>query len=388
MNIKNLSGIIIASLSMIVIFASCHQGTDESSLLENGFGNVNLRLGFSKANITRATTPSTSKPTTSWSQNIKQLMALFVDNTGYIKAARTLLIPQENSTNEFLINLQNIPAGNYEVYLIANYNETNIDRPNTKALWNEGNVVGKSIRSFSLSLVKNSAYIPNASTEAEMIGYKEPAELFIDKKSVRIIPDQTTTMPPFRLTRSVSILRVRIDQSFNGNDVIDFLAPQSSLRVRKISTSFNLMGTFSDITKKDVLYTSGNGLFKNTDPTDGYTSGKILDPANNITLWSDILIFPGGSKSEGAKKFDIVIGGIAPAGYTPFGSDTPLTNPELVYWNAQIQTDIVSNNILEVNCIIKQAGSTEVPLPGTYGNIDMNINIEDWGNITSADIEV
>lgn len=388
MNVRKLSGLVIVCLSMIFSLMSCSQNSSDFTENIDGAGNVTVRLGFSKQHSTRAITSSTAKPTTSWSKNINQLMALFVDNAGIVKAARVIAVPQENSTNAIQFILQNIPAGNYDVFMIANYNDVNLERLAIGGLWNEGNVVGRRMDALTLSLVANSAYQPNATTEANMQGYKQAAELFMDKKSVRIIADQTETMPAFQLSRSVSILRVRIDQSQNGNAGVDFLVPQSDIRVRKIATTFNPQGGLNPVNPINVLYGNGSGLFKDSNPSSNYTAGTILDPANNITLWSDLLMFPGGSALEGSKKFDIVIGGLAPIGYTPLGHDAPLTSAQMVYWSGQIQAGIVANNILEVNCILKQSGSIEVPEIGAYGNLDMTINIEDWGNVSSTDLEM
>lgn len=386
MNVRKLSGLLVICLSMMFSLISCSKSSADFVESNDGAGSVSIRLGFSKQHTTRAIPSSTAKPTTSWKKNINQLMALFVDNTGIVKAARVIAVPQENSTSAIQFILQNIPAGSYDVFMIANYNDVNLDRLTIGGLWNEGNVVGKRMDALTLSLIANSSYQPNTTTEAGMRGYKEAAEIFMDKKSVRIIADQTESMPAFQLSRSVSILRVRIDQSQNGNDGVDFLVPQSDIRVRKVATTFNPQGGLNTINPINVLY--ANGFFKDAEPSGNYTAGKILDPANNITLWSDLLMFPGGSTLEGAKKFDIVIGGLAPIGYTPLGHDIPLANAQMVYWSGQIQAGIVANNILEVNCVLKQSGSVEVPEIGAYGNLDMTINIEDWGNVSSTDMEM
>ncbi|MGL5690820.1 MAG: hypothetical protein ACRDD8_08370 [Bacteroidales bacterium] len=388
MNVRKLSSLLLGCLSVIFSLISCSKSSSDFTENMDGAGNVTVRLGFSKQHATRAIPSSTAKPTTSWSKNINQLMALFVDNTGVVKAARVIAVPQENSTNTMQFILHNIPAGNYDVFMVANYNDVNLERLTIGGLWNEGNVVGKRMDALTLSLVANSAYQPNATTETGMQGFKEPAELFMDKKSVRIIADQTESMPAFQLSRAVSILRVRIDHSQNGNEGVDFLVPQSDIRVRKVATTFNPQGGLNPVNPIHVLYANGNGVFKDSEPAGNYTAGKILDPANNITLWSDLLMFPGGSTLEGTKKFDIVIGGLAPVGYTPLGHDTPLASAQMVYWSGQIQAGIVANNILEVNCVLKQSGSVVVPEIGAYGNLDMTINIEDWGNISSTDLEM
>lgn len=350
-------------------------------------GNVKVSFGFDQKAQSKALTASTAKPTTGWSQNVKQMMILFVDqSSGMVKAARTITVPTENTTVQKTTILQNVPAGTFDAYLIANYNETALERQNIGALWNEGNVVGKNINTLTLKLVTNADFTPTSS-EVSNSAFKSPAEIFMAKQNVTVVADQSSVAPAFTLTRVVSILRVRIDQSQNGNNIVKFDDAKADLRIRKISTTFNPKDDFAGFNATNLIYAKGASVYKKTDPQGGYT-GTILDPANQISLWSDALIFPGGSKTAGAQKFDIVLGAMAPAGYVPLGKTQALTTPTMVYWSGQVQDLVAANNILEVNCILKQAGSTDVPEVGSYGNLELKVNIAEWGSISSTNIEM
>ncbi len=386
---KKVFSVLMVALVSALSFVSCSKDSEELGV-DNGSGSVSVSFQFAKTSTAsegRAATQSTAKPLTSW-KNVKQLMMLFVDATDQVKAARIIEVPDTETMDEYTVLLSNIPAGLFKAYLIANYNEANITRPNGGTLWNEGNVVGQDINTLTLSLVQNSEFVPT-SLEAGTTGFQSPAEIFMDSKPVTIVADETSLPVSFRLTRAVSMFRVRIDQSQNGNDVVNFVDTTADIRIRKIATTFNPKNLAdSDALTTNLIYDKGEDVFKDADPTTGYSSGTILDVANNMTLWSDLIIFPGGSSSEGAKKLDMVISALAPVGYIPFGSTTPLTTPKQVYWNGQVQAAISANNILEVNCILKQAGSTEVPEPGSYGNLDITISIAEWGNISSTEIEM
>ena len=79
-------------------------------------GQVVINLGFDT---------STAKPTTSWTDNIKDLHILFVSTAdNRVKAARELQLPQDGTTGTHNFVLQNIPASpagaHYNVYVVAN----------------------------------------------------------------------------------------------------------------------------------------------------------------------------------------------------------------------------------------------------------------------------
>ena len=384
---KRVLSIIMMAAMSVSSFMSCSSDTDNLPTEDGSTGAVTVSFGLETSASSRAISQSTAKPVTGWN-NVNQLMMLFVDGSDMVKAARVIKVPDVTTMEKHDVLLSNVPAGSFKAYLIANYNESNITRPNGGAAWNEGNVVGQNINALTLNLVANSDFTP-VSTESIASGFKSPSEIFMDSKQVTIIADQTSSSIDFTLTRIVSIFRVRVDQSQNGNNVVNFKEANADIRIRKIAKSFNPKSLVpANVIATDLIYDKGIALFNDAEPTSGYSNGQILDAENNISLWSDLLIFPGGSATEGSKKMDLVISGLAPVGYIPLGQTAGLTTATLVYWNGQVQANVLSNNILEVNCILKQSGSVVVPEVGSYGNLDIDVNIAEWGNISSTNIEM
>lgn len=375
----------IAAIS-VSFFSACSNNSSSIEGGEDALGQVAVNYSFEQTMDGKAT-QSTAKPSTDWT-NVNDLMILFVDQvSSQVKAARVLTPPSTGAlATQHTEVLSNVPAGTYDAYLIANYNESNITRTNASgAAWNEGNVVGQNISALTLKLAANSEFTARP-TESGSVGYQQPSEIFLNKQTVTVTADANVSAT-FALARVVSLFRVRIDQSNNGNDVVDFSTTNSDFRLRKMPITYNPKAGFAaTVAATDVLYSKG--AFLNANPTSGYTAGTILDAANNLKLWKDYVIFPGGSATEGNKKFDIVISGMAPVGYLPFGATTALTVATKVYWSGQVQAAITSNNILEVNLVLMQAGKTEVPEIGNYGNVNITVGITGWGNISSTDLEV
>lgn len=374
---------IIALFSMLAAsFMSCTNNDNDGPETETG--SVKVNFSFEKNNL--KATQSTAKPTTDWT-DVNQLMVLFVDqSTNEVKAARVLTPPTTAITTTHNEVLSNVPAGTFDAYLVANYNEANITRTNGGGVnWNEGNVVGQDITTLTLKMTTHSGFTAT-STETGVTAYQSPAEVFMDKQAVTIVADSDASAT-FALTRIVSLFRVRIDQSQNGNDVVDFTHVNADFRIRKVATTYNPQsGVATAVAATDLVY--HKGAYNNAEPTSGYSTGTILDASNNLKIWADHVIFPGGSSTSGANKFDIVLSGMAPVGYLPYGSTNTLTAATKVYWSGQVQQAVLSNNILEVNCVLKQAGSTDVPEVGTYGNLEVDVDIIGWGNISSTDLEI
>ena len=383
-----LSILMVVAISTATFMSCTNSDTNVPQEVDSNKGGVRISLGFGDdSDATRTDTPtdgeSTARPTTDW-DNIKQLMILFVQNDpddlrgGYpneVIAARYIDIPESKNTNTHNMVLPTVPIGKYRAYIISNYNEANIF--NGKAIWDLGNVVGRSINDLTLSLVNN----------ADANGFTSPAEIFSAYNAdVTIKENKENIIPFFTLKREVSIFRTRINKSKNGNDLVDFKHAKASIYIRKVvkdyslGTKHNFTVTAGDFIKKE------QNVFSSVNPTSGYT-GTVLK-GDDYTLWSDVLMFPGGSGSEGAKKFDLVLCGMAKAGYIPLGEDKPLDKETLIYWNAQVAQSIGANEILEVNCLLEQSGSTTLPDVGTFGNLELDIKIAKWGNIKSINIEM
>lgn len=364
-------------------------------------GQVLINLGFDKAPSTQAVYPtSTAKPTTSWTDNIKDLHILFVSTAdNRVKAARELQLPEDGTTGTHNFILQNIPASpadsHYNVYVVANSaTGSNIERT-----WEPAAAVGYEVSSLLMKLREKSLgekpTPPAEDPEKDSKGYEEPAEIFIGVlPNVDIRADQNNTLSTITLKRAVSMMRVRINQSLSGNNSVNFKVDEASFRIRRVGTSVNVLSTVSFASPKReqaVLYVKGK--FNDVDPVSGYSTGTILDPTNNLTLWKDIKLLPGGSETESKEKFDIVLIGQAPAGYVPLGHTTPLAAPALVAWSGAVQKGVTANNILEVNLTLNSRGKwlndpddPGVPEPGQYGDVTIDVNLADWGSIESTDI--
>lgn len=366
---------------------------------ENSVGEVRVTLGFGKSTETKAIASSTAKPTTAWNKNIKDLMILFVED-GRVKDARKIFsLPTAGDISSQIFTLTNIKASasgkQYTVYVIANSQQAAIKTEiggNGKT-WNENSCVGQPVTALLMKLVVNPEFAPQGDAEAGAVGYSEPAEIFVGKTTNVVIADGNPATITASLERAVSMLRVRINQSLNGNDLVDFTGNSASFRIRRATTAVTPEIALSKGGKTDVLYTKSP--FLSTEPGSGYEGGTILNPSEKITLWKDIRMLPGGSTSVSAEKFDIVLIGRAQEGYIPLGKTTGLTQPADVAWTAAVSTAIGRNEILEINLTLERAGAwlddpenPGIPDVGEYGNADVNVNLVPWGNIVSEDIPV
>lgn len=384
--------LLIAALAAVGMTACSKDNTTANGTDENSVGEVRVTLGFGKSTETKAIASSTAKPTTAWNKNIKDLMILFVED-GKVKDARKIFsLPAAGDISSQTFTLTNIKASasgkKYTVYVIANSQQASI-----KADWNENSCVGQPVTALLMKLVVNPEFAPQGAAEAGAVGYSEPAEIFVGKTTNVVIADGEPATITASLERAVSMLRVRINQSLNGNDLVDFTGNTACFRIRRATTAVTPEIALSKGGKTDVLYTKSP--FLSTEPVSGYEGGTILNPSEKITLWKDIRMLPGGSTSISAEKFDVVLIGRAQAGYVPLGKTTGLTQPADVAWTAAVSTAIGRNEILEINLILQRAGAwledpenPGIPDVGEYGNADVEVNLVPWGNIVSEDIPV
>lgn len=403
--------ILFLFLASVTGFSSCSKGgciTGESGNGETG--SLSISYGFEVvAPATYAAVPSTAKPTTSWKKNIRDLLILFAKD-GVIKDSRELIFDQTLETaGEQKSIITNIVAGQgYTVYLVANARQA----VNANNLGFTG-LKGENVMRFLLQAATTTP-VPAAANGVIEHGYEEAPELFLAvQENIDVIADSQTALPvPFNLTRIVSLFRVRINQSegkaLAANKGVKFDVPQANLRIRRTAMGVNLTSAAPycayspayDAARPGKLQeylTFVSGAFKNTDPAagDGYT-GTVIDNAGGFKIWRDVMIFPGGARDSeenaGKKKFDIVLMGLAPAGYIPQGQTTALTEPALVAWTGAVGGSIAANKILEVNLTLESAGiridpdNPEIPEPGSYGNLSITCTLADWGNIESVDI--
>lgn len=70
---------------------SCNK--EEEVVKDRGTGNVKMSFGFSENPEGRAVTASGKKPTTTWKDNVKDLIVLFVNPAGVVVDARSVTPP-------------------------------------------------------------------------------------------------------------------------------------------------------------------------------------------------------------------------------------------------------------------------------------------------------
>lgn len=298
--------------AMLVGATSCDKeaGNDGSESL--GTGMLKVTLDFAKPSSNAATyapTASTAKPSTTWQGNIKSLAIFFTDNTGVIKSAQTIPYDLNNDLLAQTKTVQGVPVGTYDVYVFANWDQGDYD-------WSVAAAKGRQIKDLYMRALTNgdSPAYKHQTSEANSNGYKEAPEVFVAKHSnITIAADQTVTdSTPYQLTRIVSLVRVRIDQSQdnanNHNDLINFQDVNASLRIRRINTGINLL--YTDATRttttnrtetdaKNAVFFA-KGAFKNSEPTGGYSTGTVL--TDQFKSWNDVILFPAGSATVGAEN--------------------------------------------------------------------------------------
>lgn len=426
---KNFFVTLMMGAALIAGLASCNKDSDPVGGADDGAtGALSISLAFEKSPATYAA-QSLAIPTTSWANNIKSLAVFFVEN-GVIKNAQT--VPYDNTKNDIADQpnrvINGIPAGTYDVYVFANWDQrSTID-------WSIATAKGRNIVDLYMDAVKSTTYDgykdynatsnPNGS-EANSVGYDEAPEVFVAfKKNVQIVADKTTdgngvakgensyTPATYKLTRIVSLVRVRINQlednTNNHNDAIDFQTGEASLRIRRIKTGINLtydpttvtdanaetmlLGTVRrnaiaglddkvnlGITAKNTVFFA-KGAFESMDPTTGYNSnGTIL--SGNFKSWKDVMLIPAGypKDTDGDGENDVLT---APQGVQ-------------IAWAGAVTATLKGNCILELNLTLRGAGTwvdptdpdKPLPQPEEYGNLEITVGLADW-NATIDNVDV
>ena len=384
-----------AMLAAVALFSitSCNKTPEAPVNDETGILKVTLELPNDVSDETRATA-STARPTTSWTGNIKSMMIMFANASGVVVDARDLPLSTATGIAQEIRTVNNIPTGTYTVYIVANYDQINTAGQTSISTgtpaWTIGNVRGKNVSTLLLSLVTSTAFTAT-STEAGFTGYFSPAELFVASQgSITITADVTYTHPTvFALTRAVSMFRTRITLgSLNTN--VDFANASADIRIRRIATSVTPAMTYAPGTKVSTQQVYNKGAFNTANPTTGYTNGTTM-LASGQKYWKDVLIYPGGHATTNSQMFEVVVGGMAPAGYIPIDQNMAnlpaLTAPAMVWWRGIVEQQAVGRNqILEVDLSVNSAGM-DVPPPSTStGNLIINVSLVNWAEIFNVDV--
>ena len=322
---KNLFSLMMGA-ALIAGLASCSKdagngGGDDPA----GTGSAKITLAFEKSPSTYGAGESSAKPTTSWQKNIKSLAIFVVNSSNTIVSAQAIpFIANDNMAEQTHI-VKGIPAGNgYDIYVFANWDQG--DNVNGKN-WSVATAKGRNIADLYIDALVSESYVdykhkgPNGG-EDNSVGYEEAPEVFVAKHSKITIPGDDTYVDtnPYDLTRIVSLVRVRIDQSKdnlqNHNDEINFQHPNASLRIRRARTGINLLYTDPTMTtttrraqadaKDNVFFAQGE--FGSAKPTSGYSSGTIL--TGDYKSWKDVILIPAGHASSSNEKLDVVVTGI------------------------------------------------------------------------------
>lgn len=383
--------IMLSSVALLIGAVSCNKETTSNN---QGKGNLTVSYGFEGVDDGTRYTASTNKPATTWAGNIKSL-TLFLAESGIVKAALNIPAQSDQDNVNKTFTFQNVPAGTYTGYLIANYDQTNISSSFSASS------TGMNVSTMLMNLVAQTTWPADAETETASTAYNVPAEIFLASVPIEVIANQENnrTGTPFMLTRAISMMRVRINKNFTSNVVnnlgqtvvvdnstVDFSAATSALRVRKMGTALNYAGTVTPTTAlgTNLIYSAGY----NTTPAPpaGYEDpdSPLYDAAEGLSAWKDMFILPGGGTGNSANKFDIVVSGMAPIGYIPLGATTGIEAATLVHWNGTVEAVVGANNIIELNCELKTQGTTVVPPPTDTGTLIIAVNLVPWGDIQSV----
>lgn len=393
-----------------------------------GSGSMKITLGFDSAESATYATASTAKPSTSWKNNIQSLGVFFVEkSSGEIKNAQS--VPFDNTKvdlAEQTKTIKGIPAGTYDVYVFANWDQGGHTDVN-KADWSIATAKGRKIQDLYVDALASTTYdaYKHTNAEADSKGYDEAPEVFVAMHTgITITADETfQDETAYALTRIVSLVRVRIDQSVNNdenkNNLITFQDANASLRIRRIHTGATLQYSEANMTTTTRRFESdasnsvffAQGAYKHEDPSTGYSSGKIL--TDNFTSWKDVKLIPAGSTTAAAEKLDVVITGITTNGeYVPAGFpkkiDMDGAGPgeaalvekapqgAQIAWAGAVDYVLKGNGIMELNLTLLSAGQwvnpevpdLPLPEPQEYGNLEIKVGLADWGAIESVDMNM
>lgn len=402
-----------------LLFTAC--GSDESiDSNDTQTGTLTTALSFEGVADKPKAAASNCIPVTSWS-NVKQVQVFVYDNTG--KVIYTKVVQPTAGSHSY--TWTDVPAGTgYTVGVMANV-KSDTDPIDTKigatsVVWNANvkNLIVNSALSIDMkqkaafqgpyATYAGNASLPHKANKA----YNSPSEIFTAyATSVNITQSGTTTLGPLNLKREVAMMRVRIDQSQNGNDVVALKSnANASILIQRQTTGFEFpLGTNKGGIKtatasvNRIVEVAGVNTFKFADPTSpayavpGGGTPKIID--GNFKLWQDVIVFPNVTKAQqpgitpstatvaADRQYFVLISGTAPVGYVPEGTTTALTVATPVYWYANVKGAFVENSIREVNLVLKSKGSVTPPdVPTEEGTLVVTLgDPEPWNSVIQSE---
>lgn len=400
-----------AAFTLLIGAVSCTNDIDDGT--SKGYGKLDIILGFP---ATEAAQSDKVVPITTWNNNIKDVMLLLVSGNT-ISKAYPLTDMTGTGNAAILKTINDIPAGTYTAYILANYNNTTTTmygagRITPSFTMNAASLVGQNINGLLFKLATTTVTDGGTDVTGSMI-YGEPSEIFLAKNTVQVVADQTNPTPyAFALTRAICVVRARLNLNANpadgtvDNSQVDFrTANKTSFRIRNHGTSMTVADAAGATAKPwgitpttpattNVLF-SGK-TFKNASEfiAANYGDNADMGLGTDFSLWNEYLAFPGGgiATDAGTQKFDVVVAGEAPVGYKAKKADGTIVSLDaktVVYWTAQVKDGAVgANGILELNLRLTGNGivGPVVPPVGTYGNLSISVDLQPWGTTTYTEI--
>jgi hypothetical protein len=108
--------------------------------------------------------------------------------------------------------------------------------------------------------------------------------------------------------------------------------------------------------------------------------------SDGVDFWNDYMVWSGGHPSDNAMRFDIVIAGkTTNDDYISFEGDK-LVSGTYVYWTAAVNNQMGPNQILELMLKLNTPGSTTPPEVGSYGDLIIEGELVNWGDIVYEEI--
>lgn len=376
------------ALTLVLFASSCNKEKDS---LPTDSGTLTASFDFDRSSpgsVKAVTVVSSAKPVTSWA-NVESIQLLMVQGN-IVKYAQSITPPVTGDATTAKQTFIGIPTGVYDVYLIANNGKSGSPLESDSYAGTDVPInVGTNI-STALVKLQSAPAISGMNEPANSKLYKEPSEIFVAKHSapVTITADTETDISstPLELTRIVGLVRVLINNNHTASSSVDFTHANASFRMRRHANAWNIVAqapVFETVKTEGTLLSDKS--FNASEPTSGYSAGNIL--GGGFSKWQDFICLPGGSTTVGADKFDIVLSGQAPAGYTTIDG-TILAGDGPVFWTGAVDGVVVANGILELQVTITTPGSggPTVPPVTNYGNLSIAVSVLPWGNIVPIEV--
>lgn len=404
------------SLASVILFLSC-SNEESVDLTTPNVGELTATISFEESD-SPLRAGSSAVPTTNWSNiNTLQLFLYKADGTIAFSAEIDHAAVTGN-TKEF--TWTNVPEGLYTLALVANIDSrsqdvaTSVDGGATLAWLNPSLVKGKVVNSQVGIDLKSTALPTTGHTfAASRKGYLPSAEVFTAYSTgVNIVEGSKTVLSgasALKLTREVSLMRLRIDKSnkptASNLNLVDFGHANNFVAVQKLPVGIDFkLGSFEggiNATASDedriIIGAYGTGAYRDQNPTAGYSNPSTI-LTGNYTLWQEVCVYPNCTRADGkainddadaARRYTVIISGWVQNGYV-YADGTSATGPQAVYWSGTVKRVFSPNVIREVNLNITTSGYSDLPDPEKEGGLEIAVELpEPWNNnIQYEDLDI